>query len=90
LLDVTDLDAGYADVTILRGVRLTVAEGEIVALVGANGVGKTTLLRAVSGLLHSRRGCVGFRGDDVTGGPCSALWASVCSTSGRIVRCSGA
>lgn len=73
MLEVSELDAGYGDVTILRGVSINVAEGEIVAVVGANGAGKTTLLRAVSGLLPCRKGRVRFRGEDITGRPAHIL-----------------
>ena len=50
MLEVQDLSAGYATGTVLRGVSLGVAEGEVLALLGRNGMGKTTLLRAIAGL----------------------------------------
>jgi branched-chain amino acid transport system ATP-binding protein len=50
MLEVADLSAGYRTGTVLAGVSLTVAEGEVVALLGRNGMGKSTLLRAIAGL----------------------------------------
>jgi branched-chain amino acid transport system ATP-binding protein len=61
-LAVSNLDAGYGDVQVLRGVSVEVGAGEIVSLVGANGAGKTTTLRTISGLLRPRRGEVVFDG----------------------------
>ncbi len=60
LLKVDNLSAGYGDVVVLRGVSLEVLEGQIVALIGANGAGKTTALRAISGLIKARRGSIFF------------------------------
>lgn len=65
LLEVNDLHSGYGDVPILHGVSLSIAHSEIVSLVGSNGVGKTTLLRALSRVLKSS-GTVHFDGTDVT------------------------
>ena len=62
MLEVRDLVAGYGGVPILRGVSLTVGAGEIVAVLGANGVGKTTLNRAISGLIQCTAGEIGFAG----------------------------
>jgi branched-chain amino acid transport system ATP-binding protein len=56
LLELADVEVSYGAVTALRGVRLEVAEGEIVTLLGANGAGKTTTLRTISGLLRPRSG----------------------------------
>ena len=56
LLDIQDLHVFYGKVEALKGVSLSIDEGEIVALIGANGSGKTTTLRAVSALLPLRRG----------------------------------
>jgi branched-chain amino acid transport system ATP-binding protein len=69
LLEVRGLEAGYGEVRILRGVGLRVDAGEVVALVGSNGVGKTTLLRAMLGLLPARAGSVHFGGRDITALP---------------------
>jgi branched-chain amino acid transport system ATP-binding protein len=62
LLDVHDLHAGYGDSDVLRGIELTVAAGEIVAVLGSNGVGKSTLNRAISGILPARAGAILFDG----------------------------
>lgn len=69
LLRVSGLRVAYARVEVLHGVDLEVNQGEIVALLGANAAGKSTLLRAVSGLVRPRRGRVSFAGRDVTGWP---------------------
>jgi branched-chain amino acid transport system ATP-binding protein len=66
LLEVEDLRAGYGPVAVLRGVTLSVGEGETVALLGANGAGKTTLLRAVCGMIDPR-GRVAFGGREIAG-----------------------
>jgi len=65
-LEVDDIDVFYGSVQALRGVSLRVEEGERVALLGANGAGKTTVLRAVSGLVHPKRGTITFRGEDIS------------------------
>jgi branched-chain amino acid transport system ATP-binding protein len=69
LLRVRDLESGYGRVQVLRGVELDVHEGEIVAVLGANGVGKTTTLRAVSGVIPTWRGWVEFDGRRFRGEP---------------------
>ncbi len=66
LLELEDIHSYYGNIHALKGVSLTVEEGEIVSLIGANGAGKTTTLRSISGLLHPRKGKVMFRGKDVT------------------------
>jgi branched-chain amino acid transport system ATP-binding protein len=69
LLSVTDLQSGYGAVRVLRGVHLAVDEGEIVAILGANGAGKTTALRAISGVLPTWAGEVRFAGTRLRGQP---------------------
>jgi branched-chain amino acid transport system ATP-binding protein len=68
LLELTDVEARYGPVQALYGVTLTVAEGEIVAVLGANGAGKTTMLRAISGTVD-RSGAVTFGGKALPGVP---------------------
>jgi ABC-type branched-subunit amino acid transport system ATPase component len=67
LLEIEDLRAGYGDHEVLRGVRLRVDPGEIVAIIGPNGAGKSTLLRTVAGLLAPRGGDVRFHGRRIGG-----------------------
>jgi branched-chain amino acid transport system ATP-binding protein len=62
LLDVHDLCAGYGDTEVLRGVALKVDAGEIVAVLGSNGVGKSTLNRTISGVVRARSGTIRFDG----------------------------
>jgi len=65
LLEVSDLEAGYGPVTVLRGISLSVDEGRIVTVLGPNGAGKTTTLRALSGTIR-RSGTIRFDGEDVS------------------------
>jgi branched-chain amino acid transport system ATP-binding protein len=60
LLSVTGLVAGYGGITAIKGIDLTVEQGEIVTLIGSNGAGKSTTLRAISGLVRARSGRVEF------------------------------
>ncbi len=69
MLQVSNLDVFYGDAQALDRVSLTVEEGRIVAIVGANGAGKTSLIRAIAGMLRPARGCIAFRGRDITGWP---------------------
>ncbi|HEY58310.1 MAG TPA: ABC transporter ATP-binding protein [Anaerolineae bacterium] len=66
ILEVKEVTSGYGDVQILWGVSLGLEEGSMTALVGANGVGKTTLLRTVVGLLRPWQGHILFEGEDVS------------------------
>jgi branched-chain amino acid transport system ATP-binding protein len=67
MLEIDSLVTGYGGVPILRGVSLTVGQGEVVAVLGANGVGKTTLNRAVSGLNRVMSGAIRFEGEVISG-----------------------
>ncbi len=62
LLDIHDLRAGYGETEVLRGIDLAVERGEIVAVLGSNGVGKSTLNRTISGVLRARTGSIRFDG----------------------------
>jgi branched-chain amino acid transport system ATP-binding protein len=66
MLRVDSLDLYYGDAQALAGVTLEVPEGEIVAIVGANGAGKTSLIRAIAGIERTRSGRVEFKGRDIT------------------------
>jgi branched-chain amino acid transport system ATP-binding protein len=66
LLSVVGLRAGYGGETVLQGVDLSIAPGEIVAVVGRNGVGKSTLMRTLVGLLRPGAGMIRFGGRDAT------------------------
>ncbi|WP_199087753.1 branched-chain amino acid ABC transporter ATP-binding protein/permease [Bosea sp. ASV33] len=65
LLETADIAAGYSGSTVLSGIDMTIREGEAVALLGRNGVGKTTLLRALTGSLPLDRGSLRFAGTDL-------------------------
>ncbi len=67
MLVVEKLDAGYGEAQILFGVDLTVNEGEVVTLLGRNGMGKTTTIRAIMGLIQPKAGRVSVAGRDLTG-----------------------
>ncbi len=73
LLSVRDLAVFYGDAQALAGVTLDVAEGEVVAIVGANGAGKTSLIRAIAGILAPRAGSIVFDGRPVAGLPSSVV-----------------
>jgi branched-chain amino acid transport system ATP-binding protein len=76
LLELDDVEARYGPVQALRGVSLTVREGEVVSVLGANGAGKTTTLRAISGTV-SRSGAIEFAGKTLRGGAESAARAGI-------------
>jgi branched-chain amino acid transport system ATP-binding protein len=67
VLEIRDLVCGYGGVSALRGISLDVKAGQLVALIGANGAGKSTALRAISGLVPPRSGRMFFDGSDITG-----------------------
>jgi branched-chain amino acid transport system ATP-binding protein len=66
LLELDNLHTYYGHIHALKGVTLTVGDGEIVTLVGANGAGKSTTLRTISGVVRARRGSVRLEGKDIT------------------------
>ena len=69
MLEVADLHTYYGESHVLQGVSLTVGTGEVVTILGRNGMGKTTLIRSIIGFTPARRGTVRFKGDDITGWP---------------------
>lgn len=75
LLEVDNLNVYYGAIHALQGISFAVEEGEIVTLIGANGAGKSTTLRTISGLLRPRLGRVTFRGQDITMTPAEQIVA---------------
>jgi branched-chain amino acid transport system ATP-binding protein len=73
LLDVKDLNVYYGAIHALQGISFTLNEGEIVTLIGANGAGKSTTLRTISGILRPRRGTVVFKDEDITMTPAEQI-----------------
>jgi len=67
LLEVEDISVHYGRIQAIEGITLSVAEGEVVSLIGANGAGKTTTMRAIAGLLSLSHGSVRFAGEDIGG-----------------------
>jgi branched-chain amino acid transport system ATP-binding protein len=65
LLDIQGLNAWYGESHILHGVDMTVGEGETVTILGRNGVGKTTTLRSIVGIVRKRKGRIAFAGEDM-------------------------
>lgn len=69
MLDVQDVVSAYEDIQVLRGVTLRVREGEVVALFGPNGHGKSTLLKAISGVHPPTSGSIRYRGEEIAHAP---------------------
>jgi branched-chain amino acid transport system ATP-binding protein len=66
LLEVSEIHAHYGSIEALKGISLTVDEGEVVTLIGSNGAGKSTTLRSISGLTPASSGTIVFAGEDIT------------------------
>src|SRR3712207_546941 len=67
LLEIENMHSYYGHIHALRGVSLTVEEGEVVTLIGSNGAGKTTTLRSIHGILPQREGRIVFAGEEIQG-----------------------
>jgi branched-chain amino acid transport system ATP-binding protein len=79
MLKTRNLEAGYGDLRVLKGLSLHVRPGEVVAIIGANGAGKSTLLGSLAGLVRPSAGSVTLRGADVTGARPESMLAAGCS-----------
>ncbi|MFH1124810.1 MAG: ABC transporter ATP-binding protein [Pseudomonadota bacterium] len=69
MLDVKSVEVSYGEFLALRGVSFSVQEGELVTIIGANGAGKSTILRSIMGLVKCRRGDIVFQGQNITSAP---------------------
>ena len=69
LLEIKDLEVNYGVIKAIKGVSFDVNEGEIIALIGANGAGKTTILHSITGLIQARKGSIVFDGKGLTKTP---------------------
>ena len=75
-LEIEGLEVAYGRTSAVRGISITVRDGQVVCLIGANGAGKTTTMRAVSGLVRPRAGQIRFAGRDITGQPAHRIAAA--------------
>lgn len=75
MLKVTDLSVNYGVIPALKGISFEVNQGEIIALIGANGAGKTTILHTVTGLVEAKSGTIEFEGNDITKVPAHKIVA---------------
>lgn len=66
MLEIKDLEVYYGMIQAIKGVSFDVNEGEVIALIGANGAGKTTILHTITGLINAQKGSVWFEGKDIT------------------------
>ena len=73
MLKVNNINVYYGKIHALKDVSFEVHEGEVVALIGANGAGKSTTLKTVSGMMHSRTGSIEFLGENITHTPSHKL-----------------
>ena len=73
LLEIDNMHSYYGHIHALRGISLTVEEGEVVTLIGSNGAGKTTTLRSIHGILPPREGRIVFAGEEIQGTPAHEL-----------------
>jgi branched-chain amino acid transport system ATP-binding protein len=69
MLDVRNLEVSYGEFLALRGVSFSVQEGELVTIIGANGAGKSTILKSIMGLVKCRKGDIVFQGENITSAP---------------------
>ena len=72
ILEVKDIHCAYDAVPVIHGISLEVNEGELVAILGANGAGKSTTMRTIAGLMHPTSGTINFLGEDISNLPASS------------------
>jgi branched-chain amino acid transport system ATP-binding protein len=87
LLEVDDIHTFYGAIEALKGISVTVNEGEVVTLIGSNGAGKSTTLRSISGLTPPRTGAIRFKGEDISKTPAQEIVSRGISQSPEGRRC---
>src|SRR5215210_3589100 len=87
LLELEDVRTAYGSIEALKGISLTVDEGEVVTLIGSNGAGKSTTLRSISGLSPPKRGSIRYRGDEISTMPAQEIVRLGISQSPEGRRC---
>ena len=87
LLELDDIHTFYGNIEALKGISLTVDEGEVVTLIGSNGAGKSTTLRSVSGLTPPRTGSIRYRGQEISSMPAQEIVRLGISQSPEGRRC---
>ena len=88
MLKVTDLSVHYGGIEALKGISFEVGQGQIVTLIGANGAGKSTTLRAISGLVRPSAGSINFMGRDITALSSRRSWPRASPWFPRDAACS--
>ena len=88
ILDVEDIHTYYGNAYVLQGLSLQLEQGQILGLLGRNGVGKTTLVNSIVGFVQPRRGKVFFKGADITGIRRSRLSAAASVSCRKAAECS--
>ena len=73
MLEIKDIEVYYGMIQAIKGISFEVNEGEVIALIGANGAGKTTILHTITGLLSPKKGSVTFEGKDITKTPANKI-----------------
>ena len=81
LLEVSNIETSYGLSRVLFGISLAIAPGEVVSLMGRNGMGKTTTVRSIMGLTRATAGSIRFRGRDIRDAPALSRWRSSVSAS---------
>jgi branched-chain amino acid transport system ATP-binding protein len=87
MLELTDVRTAYGSIEALKGISITVEEGEVVTLIGSNGAGKSTTLRSISGLTPPRKGSIKFRGEEISTVPAQEIVRLGISQSPEGRRC---
>ena len=87
-LELLNVESAYGPIRAIRGVSLEVERGKIVTVLGANGAGKTTILKTISGIIDPRKGSIEFAGEDITAKDPALIVRAASATCPKAARCS--